>query len=154
MWPEVLALSALAVLLAAQLVLAQRNELAADERWRPAIGAVCAVLWCDLPPWHEPAAFTMLARNVQPAIGKTGILNVQASFRNDARWPQPWPALMLNLSDINGQPIAARAFEASEYRYGETPGSLAELAPGQSASVEFEIIEPAVPVVAFAFDFR
>ncbi|MGY0799642.1 DUF3426 domain-containing protein [Lysobacter sp. A286] len=147
-------MSALGLLLVAQLVLAQRNELAANERWRPVIGAICTALWCDLPAWHEPGAYTMLARSVQPAPGKTGVLRVRASFRNDARWPQPWPALVLNLSDINGQPVAARVFDASEYPHPGSGDARSELAPGQSASVEFEIIEPAVPVVAFAFDFR
>jgi hypothetical protein len=152
-WPGLLAVGLLAVLLLGQLLLAQRNELAADARWRPTIGTVCKAMACRLPPWHEPAAYTMLARSVQPASGKQGVLNVQASFRNDARWPQAWPALQLNLSDINGQTVARRVFTAQDYRPADA-ALPAELAPGQSASVSFEILEPAPPIVAFTFDFR
>ncbi|HEU4774324.1 MAG TPA: DUF3426 domain-containing protein [Lysobacter sp.] len=152
-WPGLLAVGLLTVVLLGQLLLAQRNELAADARWRPTIGTVCKAVACRLPPWHEPAAYTMLARSVQPASGKQGVLSVQASFRNDASWPQAWPALQLNLSDINGQTIARRVFTAQDYHPADA-ALPAELAPGQSASVSFDILEPASPIVAFTFDFR
>ncbi len=123
-----------------------------DERTRPLIGSVCAVLLCDLPPWREPAAYTMLARSVQPA-GESGALSVEAGFRNDARWPQPWPTLLLSLSDVHGQAIAQRAFTAQEYRPGSAQ-TTSQLAPGQSASVQFEVVEPTPRIVAFTFEFR
>lgn len=152
-WPGLLVVGLLTALLLSQLLLAQRNELAAEARWRPTIGTVCKVVACRLPPWHEPAAYTMVARSVQPASGKQGVLSVQASFRNDARWPQAWPALQLNLSDINGQTVARRVFTVQDYHPADA-ALPAELAPGQSASVSFEILEPAPPIVAFTFDFR
>lgn len=151
-WSGWLIVAALAVLLVLQLLLAQRQELAASERWRPLAGGVCAVLGCALPPWHEPGAYTMLARSVQPS-GTPGVLRVTASFRNDARWPQPWPALALSLSDVRGQPVAQRTFAPADYRGTGADGD-AGLAPGQSASVQFEVAEPASPIVAFDFEFR
>jgi hypothetical protein len=54
------------VVLFAQIVLAQREELAANARWRPLISGVCARLRCEVPAWREPTAFTMLQRSVQP----------------------------------------------------------------------------------------
>lgn len=150
-WPGRLAVAGLAVLLGAQLLLAQRHDLAASARWRPMITGVCAVLGCELPPWRDPAAYTMLARSVQPG-GEPGVLNVEASFRNDARWPQPWPALSLSLSDVRGQPVAQRTFAPGEYR--DDASTAAQLAPGQSASVQFDVVEPASPIVAFTFEFR
>ncbi len=151
-WSGWLIIVGLAVLLVLQLLLAQRQELAASERWRPLAGGVCAVFGCALPPWHEPGAYTMLARSVQPS-GTPGVLRVTASFRNDARWPQPWPALALSLSDVRGQPVAQRTFAASDYR-GEDVAGDSRLAPGQSASVQFDVAEPASPIVAFNFEFR
>lgn len=150
-WPGRLAVGVLLLALATQLLLAQRNELAASARWRPVIGAICAPLRCELPPWRQPAAFTMLNRSVQPHPRLPGVLSVHASFRNDARWPQPWPTLALGLADINGAAVGQRAFQPREYR---APARPTRLAPGQSASVRFDIIEPAAPVVAFTFDFQ
>ncbi|WP_152597863.1 DUF3426 domain-containing protein [Novilysobacter arseniciresistens] len=151
-WPTWLAIAGLGLLLVVQLLLSQRATLAASERWRPLIAATCSALMCELPPWREPLAFTMLARNVEQA-GAPGVLAVTASFRNDARWPQPWPALRLSLSDVDGIPVAARVFQPDEYRGS---GAAAEplLAPGQSANVRFEVVEPTPEIVAFTFDFR
>lgn len=151
-WPGRLLLAGLAVVLGVQLLLAQRHGLAMSERWRPLIGGACAVLGCDLPPWREPAAYTMLARSVQPA-GESGVLSVEASFRNDARWPQPWPALLLSLSDVRGQPVAQRTFMPEEYR-GDGAATATQLAPGQSANVQFDVVEPTPRIVAFTFEFR
>lgn len=149
--PLYLAIALLALVLALQLVLAQRHELAADARWRPALAALCGVAGCTLPAWHEPTAFAMLDRAVQPRPDAPGVLRARASFRNDARWPQAWPTLLLTLSDVDGQPVGVRAFAPAEY-LGRPPA--APLAPGQTATVQFDIAEPAPGVVAFAFDFR
>jgi len=144
-WPWYAAIVALGLLLALQLLLAQRHELAASARWRPSLMRVCNVLRCDIPPWHEPRAFTMLARNVQPSPTTAGVLLVEARFRNDARWPQRWPRIFLSLSDVEGRPVGARAFVPGEYRLAATSTDL--LAPGQSATVRLQLREPARPVV-------
>lgn len=151
-WPELAAVAALALLLGLQLLLAQRDTLAAHARWRPLVAALCQALRCTLPPWREPAAFTMLHREVRPHPRHPGTLLVNASFRNDARWPQPWPQLLLTLSDLDGRTVGARAFSAPEYL--GAPPAQREIAPGQSAAVTLVVVEPAPDVVAFSFDFR
>ena len=143
---------ALTFLLGLQLLLAQRAVLSADPGWRPTIAALCSVLRCTLPPWREPAAFTMLSRHVRPHPDAPGTLLIDASFRNDARWPQPWPRLALTLSDVDGRTVGARTFEVGEY-LGAAPAQ-AELAPGQSASLSLAVVEPAPDIVSFTFDFR
>ena len=149
-WRSWLAVAALAVLLFAQIVLAQRTELAASARWRPLISSVCTLLRCEVPAWREPAAFTMLQRSVQPKAGERGVLHVSASFRNDARWAQPWPTVMLTLSDMDGRQVGMRAFTPSDY-LGD--GEKTAIAPGQSATIQLDVVEPAQQVVAFTFDF-
>lgn len=151
-WGWYAGVAGLVLLLALQLLLAQRGELAADPRWRPLVAGVCGVLRCELPPWREPAAFTMLQRNVRPRPGERGVLAVEASFRNDARWPQPWPVLVLSLSDVDGRQVGLRAFTPGEYRVSHRAGDL--LLPGQSANVTLDVIEPAPRIVAFTFDFH
>lgn len=146
------AAAALALALALQLLLADRARLAADARWRPVLSALCRVLACDLPPWREPAAFTLLQRDVRQHPGIPGALRVSATFRNDARWPQPWPELRLSLSDVNGQTAGERSFRADEY-LGGAPGQ-PELASGESATVAMDVLEPAARIVAYDFSFR
>ena len=123
----------------------------ARAQWRPLVAAACDVIRCSLPPWREPAAFVMLARDVIAIPDRPGVLRVQASFRNDARWAQPWPALVLTLSDADNRTLGMRRFEPKDY-LGDMPAS-SLLAPGQASQLAFDIVEPAPNVVAFDFRF-
>lgn len=146
-WPVV---ALLALLLGLQVLLADRARLAADPQWRPLVEAACGVLGCSLPAWREPSAFTMLERSVRPARA-AGTLQVDASFRNDARWAQPWPMLRLSLADADGRTIGSGVFAPEQYLDGAPEGLLS---PGQSAHVTFVVREPAAGTVAFAFQFH
>ena len=143
---------ALAVLLGTQWLLADRERLAADPGWRPTMERMCTLLRCSLPPWREPTAFALLERDVRPHPAAAGVLRITASFRNDAAWAQPWPDVVLTLSDIDGRPLAARAFSAEEYLGDAPPSPLLE--SGQGAVIRMDVIEPGPGAVGFAFDFR
>ena len=151
-WRAPLAIAGLALLLVLQLLLADRAQLAANARWRPWITSLCDVLHCTVPPWHEAGAFTLLGRDVRPHPTIPGALRVTASFRNDARWPQPWPRLALTLSDVEGREAGARSFSAAEY-LGATP-TQPGLDSGQTATIAMDVIEPAPRIVAFTFEFH
>ena len=146
-----LAMLVLAVALLLQVILADRARLASDPAWRPLLLNLCGILGCTLPPWREPGAFTMLSRDVRPLAGVPGALQAQATFRNEARWAQAWPLLLVSLSDADGRVVGARVFRPDEYLAEATQ---AGLAPGQSAQVVLQLREPDASVVAFAFDFR
>lgn len=146
-----LLVAGLALLLLLQSVLADRARLAADAAHRPWISALCGVLRCSVPAWREPAAFTMTSREIRPLPGQAGVLQVQASIRNDARWAQAWPDLRLSLSDADGRVIGTGVFAPAQY-LGENPGAAA-LDPGQSARIAFRVQEPASSTVAFTFEF-
>ncbi len=149
---DVAIIAGLALLLLVQVLLADRALLAADARWRPLVQGACAVLRCDVPAWREPAAFTLLQRDVRPHPAKRGVLHVAASFRNDAQWPQAWPILLLTLSDADGRAIGFRAFTPAEY-LGKAPAQ-PTIASGGSAAVALDVVEPGPGIVAFSFDFR
>ena len=151
-WPGLVVIAALLLVLATQLLLVERATLAASKQWRPLLARVCAVLLCELPPWHEPASIAMLDRGVQPHPKLAGVLAVRASFRNDASFPQPWPMLLLNLADVDGRPVAQGLLSPREY--GAPADGAMLLAPGQVASVGFSVREPEPRSVAFSFEFR
>ena len=146
-WPVI---ALLALLLGLQILLADRARLAADPGWRPVVENLCGALGCTLPAWHEPTAFLMLDRQIRPA-DTPGVLRVDATFRNDARWAQDWPALQLALSDADGRVLGSAAFTPEQY-LGAAPAT--RLAPGQSAQASFLVREPAPGTVAFSFEFR
>lgn len=148
-WAAVVALAALLVV---QVALADRERFAADARTRPWLERLCGALACELPPWREPAAMQLMARDVRPHPSVSDALIISASFRNEARWAQPWPELNLTLSDINGQAIAQRQFAPDEY-LGLGARELI-IKPGQTASVTLEVTDPGKQAVAFEFEFR
>jgi hypothetical protein len=150
-WPLV-SVIALALLLVLQVLLADRARFAASPTWRPVVAALCGVFRCALPPWREPEAFTLVQRDVRQHPTLPGVLRVSATFRNDARWAQPWPQVHLTLSDLNGRRAGERAFLPQEYLGGEP--EQAELAPGESVAIAMDIVEPAPQIVAFDFRFR
>lgn len=149
---QIALLLALGLLLGLQILIADRERLAADESWRPLITRLCDALGCSVPAWHQPGAFTMLNRDVRPVANLPGGLEAQATFRNDAAWPQAWPLLLLSLSDADGRVVGTRQFTPAEYLGKDIPQP--GLAPGQSAQVTFRLREPDAGVVAFSFDFR
>ena len=142
----------LAVALVMQVLLADRARLAADARWRPVVVGLCTVLGCSVPPWHEPSAFSMIERDVRAYPATAGVLRVSATFRNDARWAQAWPTLLLTLSDVDGRVVGARAFAPADYL--DDALARTDLDPGQRASIAFDVREPAPDIVTFTFEFR
>ncbi|MDQ2701217.1 MAG: DUF3426 domain-containing protein [Pseudomonadota bacterium] len=151
-WRGPTLIAGLLLLLLVQILLADRVQLATDARWRPLVTGACAVLRCDVPAWREPAAITLVDRDVRPHPARAGALRVKATFRNDARWAQAWPVLLLTLSDVDGRVVGARAFPPREY-LGREPAS-ATIGSNQTATVAMDILEPMPGVVAFTFDFR
>lgn len=142
----------LSLLLLVQIALADRARLAADAGTRPWIAGLCNVLRCELPAWRDPAAFSMISRDVRPVAQQAGALQVQASIRNDAQWAQDWPVLRLSLSDADGRVIGSGVFDASDY-LGAGAQTAGLLEPGQSAQIAFQVKEPAASTVAFNFEF-
>ncbi|WP_407353947.1 DUF3426 domain-containing protein [Luteimonas sp. R10] len=151
-WPAVAAAVTLTLLLVLQLLLADRARLAADPQWRPLLASVCDTIGCTLPPWREPEAIVLLQRDVRPHPGLAGVLRVNATFRNDARWTQAWPYLVLRLSDIDGRTLGQRRFPPEEY-LGQPPAP-AGMTSGQRATVRIDVLEPSPHTVAFNFDFE
>ena len=148
---ELIAVVALGVLLLLLLFAVQRDALAAKAGWRPLVTTTCKLFGCDIPAWRQPTAFTMLAREVIAVPDRPGVLRVQASFRNDARWAQAWPALVLTLTDADNRILGTRRFLPEEYRGKPTQGET--LAPGQATQLAFDIAEPAPNVVGYDFRF-
>lgn len=142
----------LAALLVVQLLLADRERLAGIAAWRPIVAALCAPLPCSLPPWREPQAIGVEQRDVRPVAERPGVLRVSATIRNEARWAQAWPRLVLTLSDLDGRALGMRAFEPAEYL--AAPPTDITIASGQEAAISMEIVEPSPHAVAFNFDFR
>lgn len=142
------ALIVLALLLAVQVMVGGRAALANSAALRPLALSACRVFGCNVPPWSEPEKLQIVDHRIHAAPDQPGALVVEASFRNDARWPQAWPLLQLTLSDVNGVAVAQGRFAATQYLTG---AHASELGSGQTATVRLNVADPSQKAVSFDF---
>lgn len=147
-WALCLVLSAA---LALQVLLADRQRLAADPAWRPALQALCGTLGCALPPWRETARLRVVSREARPHPQAADALELLLTFRNDAPYPQAWPILEVAFTDIDGRRIAQRRFQPSEYL--DAPGD-GDIAVGQSVQARLALVDPGKSALAFELEFH
>jgi hypothetical protein len=114
--------------------------------------AGCSVVGCRLPLVAEPTRLRLLARDVEqhPSV-RDGLL-ITASVRNDASFAQPYPVVTIVLSDANGQRLAMRRFEPTDY-VGDVSVRAHGLDGGATTAMVFEVQDPGQRAVAFAFSF-
>ena len=144
-WPL---LFVLFVLLLVQILIGGRATLANNPSTRPIAVTACRVLACTVPAWSDTSSLKIVDHRIHAAPDRPGVLVVEASFRNDARWPQAWPLLQLTLSDINGVPVAQGRYAAAQYLVGS---HAATIGSGQTAAVQLNVSDP--PQKAVSFDF-
>lgn len=145
------AIGLLILVLAVQIVLAKRDDLAENPVWRPLVSRLCLLASCQLEAWRQPEAFVPVRQAVEADTEQAGVLRVQLSFRNAAQWPQPWPQIEIRLTDVTGQAIALRRFRPREYLNADQDG---DIKPGQTVSVEIALQETSGKAAGFAFEFR
>jgi predicted Zn finger-like uncharacterized protein len=152
-WPWVLACTLLLLGLIAQLAWALRDSLIADATIGPLLHQACATLQCQLPPVRDVGKLHLLARDVQTHPTVPGALLISATLRNDASFTQPWPVVVIRLSDGNGKVIAMRRLNPYEY-LDDTDALRRGLTPGASTALVFEVEDPGHQAVAFDLGFE
>jgi hypothetical protein len=152
-WPWVLACAVLLLGLSGQLAWALRDSLITDATIGPWLRQACAALQCQLPPVRDIDKLRLLARDVQTHPTVPDALLISASVRNDAAYTQPWPVVVIRLSDGNGKVIAMRRLNPYEY-LDDTDALRHGLVPGASTALVFEVEDPGHQAVAFDLGFE
>ncbi len=142
-WPKILwgiALVAVLLLTGWQLIYFNLKELSHGSL-RPWLQQACNVLDCVLPPQFDAAQVRTNSLIVRSHPTRRGALAVDAIITNQADFPQPYPVLQLQFSDLSGAPVAGRRFRPGEYLSGELTG--ARLMPVQQpVHIALEIVDP------------
>ncbi|HLI19247.1 MAG TPA: DUF3426 domain-containing protein [Rhodanobacteraceae bacterium] len=143
----------LALVLAAQLVWAKRGTLIRNPSTQAWAVRVCARLDCRLPLIRDVAKLELLSRDVRPDPRVAGALMITATLRNDAVFRQPWPVVVVELTDLDNDVVAMRRFRPAEYMPDPVRRD-AGIAPDATAAVAFEVADPGKRAVAFRFSFE
>lgn len=150
-WALLAGTALLLVLLAAQIVLANRDRLAEHPGWRPLLSRMCVLASCRLSAWRQPDAFVPVNHSVAADREQSGVLRISLAFRNGADWPQPWPQIEIRLQDVSGELIGLRRFSPKEYL---NDARAPDIQPGQTVSVEIALQETSGKAADFAFEFH
>jgi len=110
------------------------------------------MLGCDLPLPRRPERIEVVERVVRAHPRVAGALLVELSFVSRADQPIAYPVVELRLTDVSGNRAASRRFLPNDYLPAEADVR-AGLRPEQPVHVTLEVVNPAIDVVSFYFDF-
>ncbi|WP_346838738.1 DUF3426 domain-containing protein [Microbulbifer sp. SAOS-129_SWC] len=138
----------LAAALAAQVAYFRFDTLSKRQPWRSLYARVCPLLHCRLPEMVDLQAIHTANLVVRSHPKVAGALVVDAVLLNTAAYPQPFPTLQLEFSDLKNQPVASRRFTPREYLRGELAGR--KLMPsGNPVHIAIEIADPGSDAVNY-----
>jgi predicted Zn finger-like uncharacterized protein len=137
----------LALLLGAQLVNADREELGRNLVLGPSLTALYAALGHPLSQDESVSDWEVSGLNVTTDPETPGALSITGALNNGAGFTQPWPLLRVVLTDRYGGTLRARDFKPDEYLPGNQPN--VRLAAGQASRFRLDIVDPGADAVGF-----
>jgi predicted Zn finger-like uncharacterized protein len=147
-----LGIGVLSLGLVLQIAYVERERLLKHERIGSYITDWCQrIPRCTLPPSRDLSRIQLVSRSVYSHPNIEGVLIVNAVITNSASFNQPYPVLLISMSNIRGQVIAERYFTPAEYLVSEIEGPSME--PGRSVPVTLALMDPGQDAMAFELDF-
>jgi uncharacterized protein DUF3426 len=144
--------AALALLvLVAQIVNHNRDELAANPRFSRPLTALYGSLGVQLMPHWDLRAYDVRQLGASADPRGSGLITVRASIKNAGQLAQPLPLLRVTLQDRFGNRIAARDVAPRFYVPHTIPDS-SYLAGGQRIDAEMGFVDPGASAVGFEID--
>lgn len=139
-------------LLVAQIFWFERNQLSQWPQLTSLYKQVCAELDCSLSARQDIPQITNHQLVVRDHPKYLGALAIDILMENKAPFPQPFPAIQLIFTDLNGEPKAARNIQPQEYLGGDF--SQTRLMPsGKAIQVQVELIEPGAQAPNYRLQF-
>lgn len=148
-WPIGCVLAA--VVLLAQVVNHDRDDLAVSARFNRPLTAVYGALGVKLFPRWDLRAYDVRQLGASAAGEGAGMITVRATIKNEAAQPQPMPLLRVTLQDRFGNRIAARDVQPKSYLPGAVPPA-SFLSAGQRIDAEMGFADPGTDAVGFEID--
>lgn len=157
-WPKTAGLSLIIVsLLAAlvfQLALFRNVELANGlPAIKPYLESFCQHLPCQFSGKRDVKQIHLTSRDVRTHPKGKNTLLISAIFVNNARFEQPYPDILITLSDLTTTVVAQRRFTPEDYLASQAGGAFQLLKPGKPVHITLEVLDPGNDAVNFQFEF-
>jgi predicted Zn finger-like uncharacterized protein len=142
---------ALGLVLAAQAIHHNRNDLATNARLNRPLTRFYAAIGAPLMPNWNLGSYDVRQLGASTSEGSTGSLTVRASLKNSADQPLPLPLLRITVQDRYGNRIATRDVAPAGYMPGAVPEG-AHLGVGQRVDAQMTFKDPGPDAVGFEID--
>jgi hypothetical protein len=142
---------ALGILLVAQAIHHNRNELATNPRLNRPLTSFYSAIGVPLVPRWNLASYDVRQLGAFSGGGDDANLTVRASLKNNAGQPLPLPLLRITVQDRYGNRIATRDVAPKNYVPGALPAD-AHLGAGQRIDAEVTFKDPGRDAVGFEID--
>jgi predicted Zn finger-like uncharacterized protein len=146
-----MSLAALLVL-SAQYLAFNFQELSRSPGWRPFYANLCGAVGCRLPSLSDVNRLRGSNLVVRSHPRVDGALIVDVIVANEGRHAQPFPLLELGFTSLSGRAIASRRFQPDEYLRGDLQG-MTEMPPGVPIRLSLEILDPGGDAVNYTLRF-
>ena len=147
-WLWFVGIIAMALLLALQVAWLRFDTLSKQPNYRPYYAHICKIVGCELTKLVDINKIRANNLVVRSHPEKSNALIVDVILVNTADFEQSYPALRLEFSGINNEPIANRNFQPSEYLKGELAGSQI-MKNNQPIQLSLELVDPGETAVNY-----
>lgn len=140
--------------IAAQFVIFRNVELAnAFPGLRPLLTKVCNSVPCRYSGRRDVSKISLTNRDVRSHPTQKNALLVSAAFVNEAEFDQPYPRLLITLSDLSGHVVARRLFTPPEYLENIYHQFLL-MESGTPVHITLPVLDPGDDAINFEFTFH
>jgi predicted Zn finger-like uncharacterized protein len=138
--------------LPAQLIYFEKERLLQNETSRYIAQALCNILPCTVPVYKELSKIELISRKVHSHPVEKKALIITATVINNATQAQPFPKILISMSDIQGTTRVQRLFAPQEYLPDGifTNQSMPSNTP---LNINVEIEDPGQGLISFTLDF-
>lgn len=109
--------------LAGQFAWLQKDTYAKMDQWRGLYETACGVIGCSLPAQVDIDQIRTSNVLVRDHRSVDGVKLLDAILTNRAAFRQPFPTLIIQYTDVNGELVADQSFTPDQYLRGEMTGS-------------------------------
>lgn len=155
-WHPLLTPSLIAILLIisfSQLVFFRAHEIVQQiPSSRPLLETFCENIGCQYSGPRDIKQIQLLSRDVRLHPKEKNALLISAAMVNNAYFNQPYPDVHIRLSDISGNVIAERIFNAKTYM-GKLSNPFLLMKSKTPVHINFEVVDPGKDAINFEFTF-
>ena len=119
---------------------------------RPLLEAFCETVGCHYSGPHDTKQIQLLSRDVRLHPKEKNALLISVAMINNANFSQPYPNIHIRLSDISGNVVAERIFNAKTYM-GKLSNPFLLMKSKTPVHINFEVVDPGKDAINFEFTF-